>query len=110
MRRVIALCVLLAAAGCGGKPELVPVRGRITLDGQPVKEVVVTFSPIGDTQGNGAMGCTDVEGRFTLTDVRGSAGARVGEYKVSLYPAPTGSRPGDPADVVAKGSIKIDEN
>src|SRR5262245_19266440 len=113
MRQIV--CLVLLAAGCAGKEPLVPVRGRVTLDGKPVKEVVVTFTPVGDTKGSGSVGATDADGRFTLTDVRGSAGAYVGEYKVSLYPARTGTRPDDPADVVSKGggnvpAIYIDPN
>ena len=114
MRSGVVSCLLLAAVGCGSKPELFPVRGRITLDGRPVKEVVVTFTPLGDTRGSGSVGSTDADGRFTLTDVRGSAGAYVGDYKVSLYPAPVGARQDDPAAVVSKGGgvpgIYIDPN
>lgn len=105
MRHLLFPSLLLATLGCGTKPDLVPVRGRITLDGKAVAEVVVTFTPLGDTPGNGAMGATDLSGNFALTDVRGGTGTRVGEYRISLYPAPTGgTRPGEPADVVAKGS------
>lgn len=108
MHRVMLFVLLLfTGAGCAGKDPLVPVRGRITLDGKPLKDVIVTFTPIGDTRGNGALGGTDADGRFTLTDVRGSAGAVVGEYKVSLYPAPASSRRDDPADVVSKGGLGV---
>ncbi len=116
MRRACLCLILLLGVGCSRKPELVPVRGRITLEGKPVTEVVVTFTPLGDTPGNGAMGATDADGRFTLTDVRGTTGAHVGEYKVSLYPAPTAAKRDDPADVVSKGGgssvpgIYIDPN
>lgn len=111
MRRAI-LCVLLC--GCGGGPGLVPVEGRVLLDGRPVREVVVTFTPLDETPGSGSIGSTDAEGRFALTDVRGSPGVYVGTYRVSLYPAPTVAARDDPADVVARGdgvpAIYIDPN
>lgn len=92
---------LLLAAGCGGKPGLVPVSGRVTMEGKPVREVIVNFQPIGDTPGTGALGSTDSDGRFTLTDSRGKAGTYVGAYKVIFYPAlPAGIKEGSPADVV----------
>ena len=40
-----------------------------TFEGKPVKEVIVNFQPTGDTQGNGALGSTDADGRFTLMEV-----------------------------------------
>lgn len=103
--RVLSLVGLLPLIGCGQPgPVLVPVQGRITLDGKPVSEHVVTFSPIGNTQGNGAMGPTDEQGKFALTDVRGETGAHVGDYKVHLYPTPV-TPPNDvPSDVVSVGS------
>jgi hypothetical protein len=92
---------LLLAAGCSKGPGLVPVSGRVTLDGKPVKEVIVNFTPIGDTKGTGSLAATDPDGRFTLADARGKAGTYVGEYKVYFYPAlPASAKEGDPADVV----------
>ncbi len=116
--RVLSLVGLLPLIGCDQPgPVLVPVQGRITLDGKPVSEHVVTFSPIGNTQGNGAMGPTDEQGKFALTDVRGETGAHVGHYKVHLYPTPV-TPPNDvPSDVVSVGggggsvpAIYIDPN
>jgi hypothetical protein len=98
---VLVMGGLTLAAGCGKGSGLVPVEGRVTLDGKPVKEVIVNFQPINDTPGNGALGSTDPDGRFTLTDARGEAGVYAGEYKVIFYPAlPAGVKEGDPADVV----------
>ena len=104
----LLLSAFAAASGCGkANPSLVPVSGRVTLDDKPLSEVVVTFSPIGATQGNGALGATAAEGQFTLTDVRGNAGVRVGEYRVSLYPTPVGNPNDDPADVVSTGAVSV---
>ena len=96
MRRLVPFTVLLGAslfaAGCRQAPGLVPVSGRVTLDDKPVQQMLVNLTPLGDTQGNGALACTDSEGRFTLLDSRGGAGAYVGEYKVSFYPSASRSK------------------
>jgi hypothetical protein len=97
----IALLALALAAGCNRGPELAPVEGRVTLEGQPVKKMIINFTPAGDTAGNGAMACTDDDGRFTLLDARGGTGAYAGEYTVSFYPSASPAVQADPAlDVV----------
>jgi hypothetical protein len=98
----LVLGFLPLMAGCGRSSALVPIAGRVTLDGQPVPDMIVNFTPLGETAGNGALACTDKEGRFTLLDSRGESGAYVGEYKVSFYPSLGRSKQTDPAlDVVS---------
>src|SRR5262245_25453932 len=109
MRRLSSLAVLtvglVVVAGCSSGPKLVPVKGRVTLDGKPVRDMLINFQPVvGKAAGEGAHAMTDPDGRFTLLDVRGGTGAHVGEYKVSFYPS-LGRKPeGDPNDVVNDGS------
>jgi hypothetical protein len=94
--------------GCSDSQDgLVPVRGRIMMLDAPVKDVMISFAPIGDTHGSGALGATDAEGEFELTDVRGAKGAHSGKYKVHLYPAPPIKTEGPPTDVVSMGSGRI---
>lgn len=101
-------CALLTVAGCTrDDPLLVPITGQVKLEGSPVAEVIVTFTPTGTTLGNGSLGATDTEGKFTLTDVRGGQGGHVGEYKISLYPAPTKDTQDLPSDVVSSGAIGL---
>jgi hypothetical protein len=108
--------VLAGAIGCQpAGPVLVPVTGRIMMNGKPVSEFIVTFAPIGETLGSGSIGFTDKEGNFTLDDVRGKPGAHVGQYKIHLYPAPAPRPDGVPSDVVSLGGggvpgIYIDPN
>lgn len=106
--RLCLIFALIVLSGCGAtNTALVPVSGIVTMNGQPVAELIVTFTPTGETLGNGALGGTDTGGRFTLMDVRGDAGAYVGEYRVSLYPTPTGDTAGLPTDVVSSGAAGI---
>jgi len=61
--------VLLAGCGSDG---LVPVKGRVLLDGQPLDGAAVLFEPEGG--GVPATGVTDASGGFTLaTSGRGEA-------------------------------------
>lgn len=110
MQRLISVVILAAglaaAAGCGDSgPKLVPVEGRVTLEGKPVQEMLINFQPVGTNPGTGAHAMTDMDGRFTLSDMRGGDGAYAGEYKVSFYPALGRKKEGDPStDVVTDGS------
>jgi hypothetical protein len=97
------ILLIIATAGCGTGPALVPVEGRVLLDDQPVPAVVVTFSPRGDTHGNGSHGYTDDNGQFTLSNVRGGAGAHVGPYSVTLIASAPKRKEGDALDVIGQG-------
>jgi hypothetical protein len=105
-------CLLLGIsllAGCSKKSPLVPIAGRVTLDGKPVASMIVNFTPLGDTDGNGALGYTNDDGQFTLLDARGETGTYVGEYKVSFYPGLSPNKQIDPRlDVISvpsKGAL-----
>ncbi|MDZ7615631.1 MAG: carboxypeptidase-like regulatory domain-containing protein [Patescibacteria group bacterium] len=63
-----AAILLTAIAGCGdGGLALVPAAGVVTLDGEPVAEAGVIFTPVDG--GPAASGSTDSEGRFQLHTV-----------------------------------------
>jgi hypothetical protein len=85
---VVAAGALLAgAAGCGG-PKYVKVSGVVTLDGQPYKNALVSFQPIG-TEGNpnpgrGSTALTDANGRYTLVTDDGHTGAVPGKHRVRI--------------------------
>lgn len=95
---LIASLVATAGIGCGSRSEtpkllsqLVPVTGKVTLDGQPLEGVLVTYLlseavPTGET----ATGLTDAQGVYSLhTYVVGyspseSQGAVPGQYRVVI--------------------------
>ena len=84
------LCCLLTC-GCGGREyKVVPVSGRVTLDGLALTELHVDFQPLtivgGDRNpGPSSYGKTDAEGRFTLQMVRtNEPGAVAGKHVVRL--------------------------
>lgn len=88
MRPLLAIGIL-AAVGCGGGPEYVPVSGCVTLDGKPVNGAAVVFQPVGnggEAGGYGSTGKTDANGRYSLSvaSPEKRAGALVGKHRVSI--------------------------
>jgi hypothetical protein len=79
----VAGTVLAAATGCGGKDRPVPVRGRVTLDGQPLSKATVQFIPASG-QGSVASGLSDADGNFRLSTFKTDDGALPGDYKVTV--------------------------
>jgi hypothetical protein len=87
---VFAACAVGAAlVGC--QSDVVPVSGRVTLNGKPLAGAVVTFQPLSNTQaprpaGTGSVGITDERGRFSLRMVKpNQAGAIVGDHTVTIF-------------------------
>ena len=80
---LIAVSVWMCA-GCGTSGP-VPVEGKVTLDGKPLANAAVTFSPT-KAQGPGPfVDETDGEGRFVLGSVGSEgSGAVAGEYMVMI--------------------------
>jgi hypothetical protein len=90
MRSLVALglCVVVALAGCSRRTGLAVefVEGQVTLDGQPLADALVGFSPTA-RPGYSASGRTDTRGLYRLTTSRGGGplrGAPVGEYVVTV--------------------------
>ena len=77
-------------------PPLVPVTGRVYLNGEPLGGAQLFTRPTGADY-RGAMGVADKEGRFALrTDVDGDffAGARIGEHLVIILGQDPNSKSG----------------
>jgi hypothetical protein len=77
----VALCL-----GCGGDGgenlSYAKVSGVVLLDGKPVENATVTFSP--KEKGAISVGITNPEGQFTMKTVTGRAGAVVGDHDVMV--------------------------
>lgn len=72
---------LLVLAGCGDSLNTGEVTGTVTLDGEPLDNAIVTFSP--EAGGPSAIGRTDAQGNYELYR-RGDPGAMVGTHKVRV--------------------------
>lgn len=72
----------LAVIGCGPSgPELGRVKGKVTMNGSPLPNVLVTFEPEGG--GPVATGRTDQEGHYELHSA-GRKGAKVANHRVVI--------------------------
>lgn len=86
--RTASVALFLAAlTGCGGgavddHPTLAPVKGKVTLEGQPLANAFVEFSPV--TAGGASSGTSGGDGSFTLSYRDGEPGAAVGEHRVTV--------------------------
>lgn len=96
--RASAWCVLLvmtvlAVTGCGRSGNVAKVNGTVTLDGAPLSDALVTFSP---KQGAPSRGRTDSSGRYALQYTRDIEGAEIGEHTVSITTASAGNPDAEP--------------
>src|SRR5437762_8177513 len=96
--RTAHLAMLLAAAvfagaGCSGN---VGIKGKVTLDGQPVEGASVQFVPVDG--GRPAFGTTDASGVFTLSTIKQGDGTSKGEYKVTVTKMSDNTVTFDPKD------------
>jgi hypothetical protein len=87
---LVILMTLLPHAGCGRgvkRPLVHPVKGRVTLEGQPIEGVGLSLRPVVKGEGLSAFGKTLSDGSYTLSSTGGGklgAGAVAGEYFVML--------------------------
>ncbi|MCL2119083.1 MAG: carboxypeptidase-like regulatory domain-containing protein [Planctomycetaceae bacterium] len=91
MKTIKNILILLMAtgiplAGCeksGHLKGLVPAKGIITYDGQPISNATVTFVPDTVTpEHRGAYATTDERGRFIMTTLQPQDGLAPGKYKI----------------------------
>lgn len=95
----IVLCIVVCS-GCG--PKTTDISGRITLDGQGLKDMGITMQPInaGLEGAESAAGITDEQGRFILKRVFSKKiGVEPGEYRVFINWIDPNPKPeGEPQD------------
>ena len=69
----------LTGTGCG---QLYHIKGKVTLDGQPLAGATVQFVP--EDGSRPAVGTTATDGTFTLTTYKPGDGVLPGEYRVLI--------------------------
>jgi hypothetical protein len=96
---IVAAAATAALAHCGcesSQPSHVGrVSGKITLEGQPLPDAVVKFSPVKEG-GSSALGKTDAEGNYKLNYAAGIDGAEIGKNVVTISTYDEGDPDGDP--------------
>ena len=83
---LVAVCVTVGFVGCGGPADfegLQPVKGKVTLDGQPVTDGFVQFWPADKTQPT-SYAQINSDGTYELTAGEGQMGAVAGQHKVTV--------------------------
>lgn len=95
-----------AKADATSVPQPTKVTGRVTLDGQPLADARIVFTP---QKGRAASGATDAQGRYSLSTFAKDDGALPGVYRVTITaqdsqdpaepkrPEPNRAAPGRPA-------------
>ena len=88
----LAVAWLSLGVGCQreGRLPTAPVRGTVTLDGQPVTEGEVVFLP---AAGKPSRGRLDAEGAFVLSAYTSGDGAVIGAHRVGVI-----ARRGEPEE------------
>lgn len=95
---VLAALATMAFVGCGSQgPKTSPVRGTVLLDGQPLSQADISFSPKSPNR-FAAIGKTDDAGAFTLSTFIGKpfSGAESGDYVVVVRKVDEGTAPPPP--------------
>lgn len=87
--------VALLSIGCSGSEFGATVSGKVTLDGNPVVQGVVTFAP-DDPKGPSAVGNLKSNGDYYLKTKK-TLGIIPGKYRVAVqaYERPEGLAPGE---------------
>ena len=75
--------LLAVSAGCGDDLGLTEVSGVVTLDGKPVPNATVTFTPKGG-DGSPSYGTTDADGSYGLRFSRDREGVLPGIHDVTV--------------------------
>jgi hypothetical protein len=102
--RILVLCavggLIVFSSGCGaGGAKPVPVSGKVTVDGQPVANVVVHFIALGDK--HVGTGRTGPDGTYTLEN-----GALPGVNKV-YFSVVQELPPGVDETALAAGTVEL---
>lgn len=88
-RTLLLLVGAVCFAGCGKSdlPELGEVSGVVTLDGAPLADAIITFTPSG--AGRPSTARTDEDGHYELLYLADAPGALVGSHTVTITPVIT---------------------
>lgn len=79
---MLSLAVVLMLSGCGGEGTR-PVTGAVTMDGEPLANVMITFYPVEGGRTN-SIAETNDQGDYALRYTSKAKGAKPGKYKVLI--------------------------
>jgi hypothetical protein len=99
--------LLSATLGCSNEVKLIPVSGRVTVNGKPLTSGWVCFKPDkakGNTFGGEPIGEINDQGEYTL-NYRGKPGAPPGAYKITV--TSTGPTTSDNTTVKTQNTVRM---
>lgn len=80
--RLLMLCLLVTVAGCGESgPKVVPVAGKVLIDGEPLDYGYIRFVP---KQGRASSAELESDGSFELRYSPDKMGAVLGSHRVEV--------------------------
>jgi hypothetical protein len=96
----LTMAAVLVLSGCGQRPKSTrpatyPVRGTVTLNGEPLADAVVMFNSV--AQSHGSVAITDSNGSYSLTTFVADDGVVPGDYTVAIIKeVPVAPKAGEP--------------
>jgi len=94
-RRLLLSLLVIALLGCGDSHDVEPVRGSVSIAGEPATAGQIRFSPKADGDnklvGKSAFAEIQTNGTFVLGTYEEDDGAHVGKHRATLYDAQTKS-------------------
>ncbi|WP_154673853.1 hypothetical protein [Singulisphaera acidiphila] len=79
---LVALVLIIPACSSQEGPELAPVTGKVSYQGKPVTQGMISFQPV-TPGGTPAMGSIGSDGTYSLQTADAN-GARLGDYRVVI--------------------------
>lgn len=76
---ILSICLV---PGCQRGPALSKVQGQVKLDGKPLPQATVMFSPVDG--GYTSLAETDAQGHYELRYSQGGSGAEMGKHRVTI--------------------------
>src|SRR6476660_1073784 len=86
---VSMIALAIGWIGCGSRGDLASVRGKVTLDGQPLPDAFVVYAPT--INGTTSYGRTDARGNYEMMFTDYQKGAWIGENSVRISTGDLGS-------------------
>lgn len=83
----VMLVIVIGLVGCGdGRPTIVPIKGTVTLNGQPAQGVLLGFEPQGISgYQRPSVATSDSQGQFTVSTYGNGDGLPVGKFIVTAF-------------------------
>ena len=82
---VLLLSIVFFSQGCGDGLTRVPIQGLVKAQGTPLGNAMIQFTPKAGTVGDGALGMSDADGKFTVISSRqDDSGIPPGKYGVRV--------------------------